>query len=130
GADAVEPRLDIRLVLADDAHDGAGFLRRTAKDRRLRVLQVQVVQDRERLEAHVVAILQHRHAAPRIEREHLRGLVLLLGELQQVAHVRQTLVLERQQYAPREGTATAPENLDRHRAPAGGDGSIVTTTAQ
>src|SRR6266513_411431 len=53
-----------------------------------------------------------------IERKHLRRLVLLFGELQQVAHVRQTLVLERQQHAPGEGTATAPEKLDCHRAPA------------
>src|SRR5258708_22644627 len=115
GSDALQARLDIRLVLADDAHDGSGFLGAAAEDRRLRVLQVQVVEDRERLEADVVAVLQHRHAAARVQGEHVRGLVLLLGELQQPAHVRQPLVLEREQHAPREWAATAPEDLDRHR---------------
>src|SRR5205807_1891052 len=57
------------------------------------------------------------HAAARIECEHLRGFVLLLRELQQVAQVGQPLVLERQQHAPRVGTATAPVNVDGHGAP-------------
>src|SRR5215831_4835663 len=111
----VHVRLDVGLVLTYDAHDGARFLGRAPEERRLRVLEVEVVQDGKRLEAHVVAVPQHRDAPARVEREHLLGFVLLLGELQQVAHVRQAFVFKREQYPPRVRTAAAPENLDCHR---------------
>ena len=59
-----------------------------AEQRRLRILAIEVVQDRQRLEADVVAVLQHRHAAARIHLQQRRRLVLLLRELHQVRDVR------------------------------------------
>ena len=73
----------IRLVLPDHARDRARLLCRAAEQRPLRILAIEVVQDRERLEADVVAVLQHRHAAARIQLQQRQRLVLLLGELHQ-----------------------------------------------
>ena len=89
---------------------------RVAEYRRRRIFQVEVIQHRQRLEHDVVAILEHRDAAARIQRQHLRRLVLLLGELQQVTLVGQLLELKRQEHAPRVRTATAPVQIDRHSA--------------
>src|SRR5882757_2154742 len=126
--DGDQVRLDVRLVLADYAHDYAGFLGGTAENRRLRILQVQVVQHRQRLETHIVAILEHGHFAAPIEREHLRRFVLLLRKLQHVARVRQALVFEREQHPPRVRTAAAPINVDRHLFLALNPEAIVSTT--
>ena len=90
----------VRLVLADHALDRARLLGGAAEQRRLRVFAIEVVQDRQRLETDVVAVLQHRHAAARVHLHQLRRLVLLLGELHQVRHVRQLLVFEREQRPP------------------------------
>ena len=87
--DAHHVRLDVRLVLAAHAHDHRALFRRIAEQRLRRIFAVEVVENRERLEHHVVAVLEHRHAAARIHRQHVRRLVLLHGELQQVAAVRQ-----------------------------------------
>jgi len=66
--------LGIGLVLADHPHDRAGFLGRTAEDRRLRILAVEIEQARERLEDDEVAVLEHRYPAARIHAQHLRRL--------------------------------------------------------
>ena len=78
---------------------------------------VEVVQNRHRFEHHVVPVLQHRQAAPRIQRNIWRRLVFLLVEMQQLRLVRQTLVLERQQHPPRERAAAPPVKSKCH----GGD---------
>ena len=83
---------------------------------RLRILQVEVVQNGHRLEHHVVAVLQYRYAAARIHFQHLRRLMLLLVEVQQLRLVLQPLVLERQEDAPRKRTAAAPVKGDCHGA--------------
>src|SRR5579862_609031 len=112
--DAYHVRLDVGLVFADDPHDRARLLRRAPKERRVRILEIEVIKNGERFEADIVAIPQHRHPSARVECKHLRRLVLLLGELQQVAHVRQPLELERKQHPPRVWTPAAPPELDCH----------------
>src|SRR5687767_6846646 len=110
-------RLRVGLVLADHPHDDSRLLRRTPEERRLAVFEVQVIKHRKRFENHIVAILEDRHAAAEVKRENGRRLTLLLGELQQVARVRETLDLKRKQHTPGVRTAAAPVNVDRHDFP-------------
>ena len=64
-------------------------------------------------------ILQHRQTAAGIHLQHLRRLMFLLVEMQQVRLVGELLVLERQMDAPRVRTAAAPVKGKCH-------GAIVT----
>jgi hypothetical protein len=107
-------RLGIGLELLDDPDDHGGFLGRTAEDRRLGVLEVEVVQDRHRLEDHIVVVLEHRQTTTRVHRQHLRRLLFLQRHLQKVTVVGQPLVLEGEQRSPRVRTATAPPEIDSH----------------
>ena len=112
--DAHDVRLDVRLVFAAHAHDDCALFRRVAKQGLHRILAIEVVHDCQRLEHHVVAVLEDGHAAARGHRHHLRRLVLLHRERQQVAAVFEPLVFERQQHSPRVRTATTPINVDGH----------------
>ena len=98
--DARQVGLDVGLVFAADAHDDGAFLRRSGEQRPIGVFALEVVENRERLEHHVLAVLEDGYPAARIQRQHVRCLVLLHRELHQVTVVRQPLVLERQQHAP------------------------------
>ena len=70
--DLLERRFGIGLIFADHTHDHAGFLRVAAENRRLGVLLVQVVQDRQRFEYHIIIIAQHGQTAAEIHGQHLR----------------------------------------------------------
>ncbi len=98
--DAQHVGLDVRLVLAAHAHDDRALLGRVTEQRLRGILALEVVEHRQRFEHHVVAILEDGHAAARVHRQHVRRLVLLHRELQQVTVVGQSLVFERQQHSP------------------------------
>jgi len=78
--------------------------------------RVPILKDGERLEYHIVVVAQHRQPAAKIHRQHLRRLMFLAIEVQQVALVGQTLEFERQRHAPARGTAASPVKVDRHWA--------------
>ncbi len=69
--------LDIRLILADHAHDHAGFLRGMSEDGRIRIFEIQVIEHGQGLEHHIVTVLEDGNTAAEIQGEDLRGLVLL-----------------------------------------------------
>ena len=49
----------------------------TAEDRRRRIFEVEVMQHGDRLEHHVVAVLEYRHPTAGVHRHHLRRLLFL-----------------------------------------------------
>src|ERR1700735_3673364 len=112
--DLLYRRFRVVLKLADNPHDDAGFFRSQAKNGRLRILQVQVVEDGHGFEHDVVAVLEYGHAAARIHLQHLRRLMPLVAKMQQWRLVLDPLVLQRQEDPPRESAAAAPIKSECH----------------
>ena len=112
--DLHEAGFGVGLVFADHPHDHAVLFGTAAKDRRFRILAVEVVQNRDGLEHHVIAIAQDRQTATRVHRQHLRRLMLLLVELEHVTVVSQSLVFKGQQHPPAVAAVVAPIKIDGH----------------
>jgi hypothetical protein len=100
------------LVLADDSLDRSCFFGCRAEDRRTWKLAIEVGHDRHRFVTDEIAILQDRHSTARVQPEHLRRFLFLLGKLQQVRPIGNFLVFEREEHAPRVRSAASHIDVD------------------
>src|SRR5262249_29153347 len=92
----------------------------------LRMLALEVRDDRDRFAEDDVAIADHRHLASWVEREELGRPEIALAELEEPRLVGNALELRGQQYAPRERAPGAPEDF-KHDASYPSDGGLAAT---